>query len=58
MDDKQLAKLVRKTVEKASRPKGAHRRTYDATLDVTRRPESDKDLEAAELFEIMKKREF
>ena len=58
MDDKQLAKLVRKTVEKASRPKGPQRRTYDATLDVTRRPESDKDTEAAELFEIMKKRDF
>ncbi len=58
MDDKQLAKLVRKTVEKASRPKAQQRRTYDSTLDVTRRPESDKDTEAAELFEIMKKREF
>ncbi len=58
MDDKQLAKLVRKTAEKASRPKALHRRTYDATLDVTRRPETEQDTEAAELFEIMKKREF
>lgn len=57
MDDKQLAKLVKKTVEKASRPKAPHRRTYDATLDINR-PDSDKDSEAAELFEIMKKREF
>lgn len=57
MDDKQLAKLVKKTVEKASRPKAPQRRTYDATLDINR-PGSDKDSEAAELFEIMKKREF
>ena len=58
MDEKQLAKLVKKTVAKASKPKAPHRRTYDSTLDVTRRPESDKDAEAQELFEQMKKREF
>jgi hypothetical protein len=58
MDDKQLAKLVKKTVAQASRAKANHRRTYDATLDVTRRPENDKDTEAAELFQQMKKREF
>ncbi len=58
MDEKQLAKLVKKTVAKASKPKAPQRRTYDATLDVTRRPENDKDTEAQELFEQMKKREF
>ncbi len=58
MDEKQLAKLVKKTVEKASRPKSLQRRTYDATLDVTRRPRTEKDDEAQELFEQMKKREF
>ena len=58
MDDKQLAKLVKKTVAKASKPKSQPRKTYDSTLDVTRRPTTDKDDEAAELFEIMKKREF
>jgi hypothetical protein len=57
MDEKQLAKLVKKTVAKASKPK-VQRRTYDSTLDVTRRPTTEKDEEAAELFEIMKKREF
>jgi hypothetical protein len=58
MDDKQLAKLVRKTVEKASKPKRPPGRTYDSTLDVTRRPQTVQDAEAAELFEIMKKRDF
>jgi hypothetical protein len=57
MDDKQLAKLVKKTVAKAARPKNQGK-TYDPTLDATRRPPSDKDDEAAELFQQMKKREF
>jgi hypothetical protein len=58
MDEKQLAKLVKKTVAKANQPKRNQSRTYDPTLDVTRRPENDRDTEAAELFEQMKKREF
>jgi hypothetical protein len=58
MDDKQLAKLVKKTVAKASKPKSPQRKTYDKTLDVTRRPQTDEDLERNDFFEIMKKREF
>lgn len=58
MDEKQLAKLVKKNMEKASKPKTPPRKTYDSTLDVTRRPHSEKDSEAQELFEQMKKREF
>jgi len=58
MDEKQLAKLVKKTVAKAAKPKAAQRRTYDSTLDVTRRPTTEQDTEAQELFEQMKKREF
>ena len=58
MDEKQLAKLVKKTVAKASKPKTPSRKTYDSTLDVTRRPHTTQDDEAAELFEHMKKREF
>jgi len=58
MDEKQLAKLIKKTVAKAQRPKGNQNRTYDSTLDVTRRPQSEKDDEAQELFDQMKKREF
>ncbi|MDB4878437.1 MAG: hypothetical protein JWM41_4883 [Gemmatimonadetes bacterium] len=58
MDEKQLAKLVKKTVAKANKPKTPTGKTYDPTLDATRRPHSDKDDEAAELFQQMKKREF
>ena len=58
MDEKQLAKLVKKTVAKASKPKTPPRKTYDSTLDATRRPPNSKDEEANELFEQMKKREF
>ena len=58
MDEKQLAKLIKKTVDKASKPKSPPRKTYDPTLDATRRPHSVQDAEAAELFQQMKKREF
>jgi hypothetical protein len=58
MDEKQLAKLVKKTVAKASKPKQPPRKSYDATLDATRRPRTEKDDEADELFSQMKKREF
>jgi hypothetical protein len=58
MDDKQLAKLVKKTVAKASKPKSPQRKTYDSTLDATRKPQTDEDLERNDFFEIMKKREF
>jgi hypothetical protein len=58
MDEKQLAKLIKKTVAKAQQPKANQNRTYDSTLDATRRPRNDKDDEAQELFEQMKKREF
>jgi hypothetical protein len=58
MDEKQLAKLVKKTVAKASKPKAPPRKTYDSTLDATRRPQTAEDAEAAELFEHMKKRSF
>ncbi len=58
MDEKQLAKLVKKTVAKANQPKRPQNRTYDPTLDVTRRPQTEKDDEAQELFDQMKRREF
>jgi len=58
MDEKQLAKLVKKTVAKAAKPKTPPRKTYDSTLDVTRRPPNQADEDARELFDQMKKREF
>ena len=47
-------------MEKASKPKMPTRKTYDATLDVTRGPASnqDQDQERKEFFDQMKKREF
>jgi hypothetical protein len=58
MNEKQLAALVKKTAAKAAKPKAPKRRTYDATLDVTRRPDSTEDADALELFKEMKRREF
>lgn len=58
MNEKQLAALVRKTAAKAAKPKTNPRKTYDPTLDATRRPETEEDTEAAELFKEMKRREF
>jgi hypothetical protein len=58
MNDKQIAALVKKISAKAAKPKTPAKRSYDATLDATRRPESDADTEAAELFQEMKRREF
>lgn len=58
MDEKQLAKLVKKTVAQAAKPKKPPQKTYDSTLDRTRRPQTTEDAEAQELFEQMKKREF
>lgn len=58
MNDKEIAALIKKTVAKTSKPKSPPRKTYDSTLDVTRRPETNEDIEANELFEEMKKREF
>ena len=59
MDEKQLAKLMKKTMAKANKPKNPPSRTYDSTLDVTRPKNADQDnTDAAEIFEIMKKRDF
>jgi hypothetical protein len=53
-----LAKLIKKTVAKAEKPKKQPRKTYDSTLDITRGPETDTDQERKEFFDQMKKREF
>lgn len=58
MNDKEIAALIKKTVAKTSKPKTPARKTYDSTLDVTRRPETNEDIEANEFFDEMKKREF
>jgi hypothetical protein len=57
MNEKQLAKLIKKTTAKAAN-KPKQRKVYDATLEATRRPDTDEDIESAEFFAEMKKREF
>jgi hypothetical protein len=56
MDEKQLAKLIRKNSEKAGqRGKQRPARAYDSTLP----PEqSDDDAERRKMFDEMKRREF
>ena len=62
MDDKQLAKLIRKNVakvEKAAKAKQA--RTYDPTLAATRgtaEEDADVEVEREQFFKEMKRREF
>ena len=58
MDDKQLAKLIRKNTEKAEKlAKARQGRKYDATLPP---PPQDQEAEAERdaFFKEMKKREF
>ena len=40
MKDKQFEKLMKKTMDKAAKPKAKDRPTYDPTLEATRRPEA------------------
>jgi hypothetical protein len=59
MNDKQLAALVKKTVAKAEKTKKQPRPKYDATLEATgAAQQSDEDMERADFFAEMKKREF
>lgn len=57
MNDKQIQALIKKTTAKAA-AKRKPRKSYDATLDATRRPERDDDVENQEFFKEMKRREF
>jgi hypothetical protein len=61
MDDKQLAKLVRKNAEKAAKlAKARSKRFIDPTIEATSPPEEDDDaaIERAHFFKEMKRREF
>ena len=62
MNEAQLKALLRKTQAAAAAAKPKKKRTYDATLDATRPPQSDEadaaDSDALDLFQQMKKREF
>jgi hypothetical protein len=59
MDDKKLIALARKNAAKSAEiEKKRKKKTYDATLDVTRPEEPPDDSEADAIFREMKKREF
>lgn len=60
MNDAQLQALLRKTQAAAAAAKPKKNRTYDATLDATRPPDSEEaaNNDAKDLFQQMKKREF
>ena len=57
MDDKQLAKLVKKLSGQAAKPKRETKK-YDSTLDATKPPAKPDDEEASDFFKEMKRREF
>ncbi|HUQ81783.1 MAG TPA: hypothetical protein VM076_11615 [Gemmatimonadaceae bacterium] len=62
MDDKQLAKLIRKNVAKVEKAATAkQKRTYDPTLAATRgtkEQDADTEVEREQFFKEMKRREF
>jgi hypothetical protein len=62
VDDKQLAKLIRKNAAKAAKvAKGRQGRAYDPTLTATRgtdQPTDDANVERDLFFKEMKRREF
>ncbi len=53
-DDKKLEALAKKNAAKAAKLKPEKRRRYDDTLP----PEREADLDAKDLFDEMKKRDF
>jgi hypothetical protein len=58
MNEKQLAKLVKKISGNAAKPKRPPRKTYDAALDATQKPEEADAEELKDFFKEMKRREF
>jgi len=62
VDDKQLAKLIRKNVAKVEKAaKAKQNRTYDPTLAATRgtnEEDGDLEVERTQFFKEMKRREF
>lgn len=57
MNEKQIRALAKRNAAKAQRLQDQRQRTYDATLDATRRAEDDSD-DAERIFREMKRREF
>ena len=57
MNDKEIQALIKKTTAQAAKRKKP-RKSYDSTLDATRTPEREDDIENQEFFKEMKRREF
>ncbi len=57
MTDKEIQALIKKTTAQAARKKKP-RKSYDPTLDATRGPQREDDIENQEFFKEMKRREF
>lgn len=58
MNERQLAKLIKKTAEKAAKKPADKKRQYDPTLRTSAGQEDDGDEERKVFFSEMKKREF
>jgi len=59
VDDKKIAKLIRKNAAKAEKAAQARRgKSFDPTLAATRGPEDENELERQRMFKEMKRREF
>lgn len=58
MNEKQIRALAKKNAAKAQRLQEKRQRTYDATLDATRRSNDEETRDADRIFREMKKREF
>jgi hypothetical protein len=56
LNEKQLAKLIKKTAEKAAKKPADKKRQYDPTLRTSKETDDDPDRQA--FFSEMKKREF
>ena len=58
MNEKQIRALAKKNAARAAKLQQKRQRSYDQTLDATRRPAEDDSGEAERIFREMKRREF
>ena len=62
MKDNQLAKLIKKNVQKVEKAATKKSKVYDPTLKATQRPDAEAtdsdDIERSTFFKEMKRREF
>ena len=58
MNEKQIRALAKKNAARAAKLQQKRQRSYDETLDATRRAAEDDSGEADRIFKEMKRREF